>query len=71
MYEFNAPGHYDGSATPNERECLEQLGKDISQQWSWQTNETFLDHWRRAEEAFERLVADDGRAISQAQLARL
>ncbi|EMD35854.1 hypothetical protein CERSUDRAFT_106536 [Gelatoporia subvermispora B] len=70
MYEFNAPGHYDGSDVPDERGCLEQLGRDIAQQWSWQTDETFFEHWKRAEKAFEEAVANEGRT-SDEQWARL
>ncbi|OCH86432.1 FAD/NAD(P)-binding domain-containing protein [Obba rivulosa] len=58
MYEFNAPGHYDGREVPDERARLEELGKAISQQWGWQTKQAFVDHWSRAEVALEELIAN-------------
>ncbi|GBE78862.1 6-methylsalicylic acid decarboxylase atA [Sparassis crispa] len=58
LYEFNAPGHYDGTA-PNEeadRLQLQALGEVVREQWKWQWQEPFDLQWEQAEAALEHLV---------------
>ena len=69
MYEFNAPGYYDGpeSATATERsdkdterdrEELDRLGDAIHKMWEWQWTENADAQWVQAEMALNDLLGD-------------
>jgi salicylate hydroxylase len=51
MYEFNAPGHYDGERGADEQAELKKVGETIEKQWEWQVipNGGPNEDWRQAE----------------------
>ena len=57
MYEFNAPGLYDGVApglgAGDERRELDVLGEAIQRMWEWQWVESFDEQWECAREGLE------------------
>ncbi|RDX42130.1 FAD/NAD-P-binding domain-containing protein [Lentinus brumalis] len=60
MYEFNAPGYYDGSPTTEEHERaqLDTLGEAIGEMWQWQWTESVDSLWALAEKELETLLSD-------------
>ncbi|KAL6299978.1 hypothetical protein BKA93DRAFT_819684 [Sparassis latifolia] len=70
LYEFNAPGYYDGTAPHDdgERLQLQALGEAIREQWKWQWEEPFDLQWEQAEEALEHLVRKETRQHSHPML---
>ncbi|RPD61072.1 FAD/NAD(P)-binding domain-containing protein [Lentinus tigrinus ALCF2SS1-7] len=62
MYEFNALGYYDGSATTEEKERaqLNALGEAIRKMWQWQWTESVDSLWMQAEGELETLVQQGG-----------
>jgi hypothetical protein len=49
MYEFDAPGYYDGTDRGNEREELEILKKNILDQFGWEGEGGSVAEWLEAE----------------------
>ncbi|KAJ7624371.1 hypothetical protein FB45DRAFT_836440 [Roridomyces roridus] len=49
MYEFNAPGLYDGRRGEGEGEGLEALGELIRREWEWVGMHGIREDWERAE----------------------
>ena len=60
MYEFNAPGFYDGEggSTACERERLDELGAAVERMWEWQWRESFDEQWVRAERELAALLGE-------------
>ncbi|RPD61069.1 FAD/NAD-P-binding domain-containing protein [Lentinus tigrinus ALCF2SS1-6] len=58
MYEFNAPGYYDGSpiTKQDERAQLNVLGDAICKEWECQWTESIDSLWAEAEEMLQPLV---------------
>lgn len=60
MYEFTAPGYYDGNdRTPaREKEGLQKLGKAIEKNWEWQgmPGDGPDEDWTRAESRLRELA---------------
>jgi salicylate hydroxylase len=48
LYEFVAPGYYDGADRSREAEELEELKRDIEKGWSWEWDCGFADDWERS-----------------------
>ncbi|EMD38820.1 hypothetical protein CERSUDRAFT_151487 [Gelatoporia subvermispora B] len=62
MYEFSAPGSYDGADRENEREHLNKLGEDLYGVWTWQWEGEPDAEWEGAEAKLKEMVqAEEGR----------
>ncbi|KAI0709996.1 FAD/NAD-P-binding domain-containing protein [Earliella scabrosa] len=75
MYEFDAPGYYDGSrtvhsddATPHgeaadldeeEKQELDRLGEAIQKMWEWQWTGDVDEQWVRAERELRAVIGGD------------
>ncbi|KAF8142497.1 hypothetical protein K438DRAFT_1994904 [Mycena galopus ATCC 62051] len=49
IYEFAAPGLYDGVDRENEAEGLREISAAIKREWEWVSQHGLQDDWRRAE----------------------
>ncbi|KAJ7838496.1 hypothetical protein B0H14DRAFT_3870038 [Mycena olivaceomarginata] len=49
IYEFAAPGLYDGVDRENEAKGLREIGAAIKNEWEWVSQHGLQDDWRRAE----------------------
>ncbi|KAH7907400.1 hypothetical protein BJ138DRAFT_1116725 [Hygrophoropsis aurantiaca] len=54
MYDFLAPGYFDGLDRTNEKEELERLHQAIITQWEWQMKEGFIEQWAEAEKLLKK-----------------
>lgn len=63
MYEFSAPGAYDGLArnAEDERVALKELGEKIRWQWSWQWQSPFEADWNEAMTNYEESLASNNK----------
>ncbi|KAH9945236.1 FAD/NAD-P-binding domain-containing protein [Epithele typhae] len=62
MYEFNAPGFYDGTEGMEEeveKTELEILGEEIHRMWQWQWREGLDSQWESAEAGLEIIVKSE------------
>ncbi|OCH85258.1 FAD/NAD(P)-binding domain-containing protein [Obba rivulosa] len=60
LYEFSAPGGYDGAGRENERAHLEGVARDIYAQWEWQWEGDGDEVWEGVEERLRVIVAEEG-----------
>jgi salicylate hydroxylase len=53
IYEFAAPGLYDGVDRENEAEGLREIRAAIKHEWEWVSQHGLQDDWRRAEKVLD------------------
>ncbi|EGO18442.1 hypothetical protein SERLADRAFT_481109 [Serpula lacrymans var. lacrymans S7.9] len=57
MYDFVAPGYYDGKDRSEEEEGLARLKDAINENWDWLAQEGSLSEWTEAERRLKELAS--------------